>query len=118
MSALGLALLAVGAFGIWLTSLTRHAWPNRLARAFARRLGWTPLYHADGADWKDQIWEYRYDDLDGMAMRPIHPDMSVAPPWARRFWVRNEHVKAMLEHRETKRALIDAARNPKPRRKP
>lgn len=29
------------------------------------------------------IYYHRYDSLDFKALRPVHPDMSVAPPWAR-----------------------------------
>lgn len=32
--------------------------------------------------------EFRYDSLDYQAGRPIHKDMSVAPPWAKRRIVR------------------------------
>lgn len=32
-----------------------------------------------------RAWSGRYDDLDRMASRPIHPHMSVAPPWAHRL---------------------------------
>lgn len=28
-------------------------------------------------------YEYRYSGVDQMATRPIHRDMSVAPPWAK-----------------------------------
>lgn len=31
---------------------------------------------------------YRYDILDRITMRPIHREMSVAPPWATRHFVR------------------------------
>lgn len=28
-------------------------------------------------------WGCRYDSIDRVMMRPIHKDMSVAPPWAK-----------------------------------
>lgn len=28
-------------------------------------------------------WDDRYDGIDRAMMRPIHKDMSVAPPWAK-----------------------------------
>jgi len=28
-------------------------------------------------------YEYRYDSIDAISMRPIHRYMSVAPPWAK-----------------------------------
>lgn len=31
-----------------------------------------------------RAWTARYDAVDYMAMRPIHRNMSVAPPWAKR----------------------------------
>lgn len=31
------------------------------------------------------IYSHRYDSIDGAAMRPIHREMSVAPPWAKAF---------------------------------
>ena len=38
-------------------------------------------------DWG--IYSYRYDGVDFTAGRPIHKDMSVAPPWAKRRIVKN-----------------------------
>lgn len=32
-------------------------------------------------DWG--VYESRYDSIDRMSGRPIHSDMSVAPPWAK-----------------------------------
>lgn len=33
-------------------------------------------------------YDHRYDSIDFTAGRPIHPQMSVAPPWAKRRIVR------------------------------
>ena len=30
------------------------------------------------------VYDYRYDGIDYAMGRPIHPQMSVAPPWAKR----------------------------------
>jgi len=38
-------------------------------------------------------YDYRYDDADHHANRPIHRGMSVAPPWAKRRIVRNDHAR-------------------------
>lgn len=35
-----------------------------------------------------RAWSARYDGADATAGRPIHPHMSVAPPWASRVRVR------------------------------
>jgi len=32
-----------------------------------------------------KAWSGRYDAIDHKMLRPIHKDMSVAPPWARRL---------------------------------
>lgn len=34
------------------------------------------------------VHEFRYDSIDAQCGRPIHPSMSVAPPWAKRRIVR------------------------------
>lgn len=38
-------------------------------------------------------YDERYDSLDRQMMRPVHPDMSVAPPWAKRKIVRKEWTR-------------------------
>jgi len=35
------------------------------------------------------VYSHRYDSVDRMSMRPIHPNMSVAPPWATPHIVRD-----------------------------
>lgn len=40
---------------------------------------------ADDPMFGRKAWSARYDSLDRMATRPIHPGMSVAPPWAKRL---------------------------------
>lgn len=34
------------------------------------------------------VYDFRYDGIDRHMCRPIHKDMSVAPPWAKRRIVR------------------------------
>ena len=34
-------------------------------------------------------YKHRYDSIDLAAMRPIHENMSVAPPWARMKIIQN-----------------------------
>jgi len=34
------------------------------------------------------IYSHRYDGIDHTMCRPIHKDMSVAPPWAKRIIVK------------------------------
>ena len=38
-----------------------------------------------------KAWSARYDELDRMAGRPIHAEMTVAPPWAKRLTRRNRY---------------------------
>lgn len=47
---------------------------NFLLRLFNKKLVFV-------CDWG--IYQYRYDSIDLAAMRPIHKNMSVAPPWAK-----------------------------------
>lgn len=106
-----LCLFAVAWYGSW----TREHWTNRLVRWVAYRLGWTPLYWTEDKDeFKDLVWTHRYDDIDGVMMRPIHPQMSVAPPWAKLHWVRNEHVKWMLGHKKAKAEMLNKYRKTAP----
>lgn len=44
-----------------------------------RKLGFTVRYVCEWGE-----YESRYDYLDHVQTRPIHKDMSVAPPWAKR----------------------------------
>lgn len=39
-------------------------------------------------------YDYRYDSIDYAVGRPIHPQMSVAPPWAKRRIVSQDGGKA------------------------
>ena len=36
------------------------------------------------------VYKHQYDSLDAMMGRPIHKDMSVAPPWATARIIQNE----------------------------
>ena len=49
---------------------------------------WKRLYVLD---WKDgtepEVYTDRYRNIDAMALRPFHRNMTVAPPWAKGFWV-------------------------------
>ena len=49
----------------------------------ARLLGFKVVYVCDWCE-----YESRYDALDRHMMRPIHRDMSTAPPWAKMKFVR------------------------------
>ena len=39
-----------------------------------------------------KAWSGRYDYLDWVMTRPIHPEMTVAPPWAKRLTKRNRYA--------------------------
>lgn len=39
-----------------------------------------------------RAWSARYDSIDVAMGRPIHADMSVAPPWATRLTKRNRYA--------------------------
>lgn len=116
MSAILILGLAFAAFVIYYISLTRNTWPNRLARWVLGLAGYTVLYWEDGEtepNWKDRVWEHRYDDIDGMMQRPIHESMSVAPPWTPMHLVETWMVGALLAHREDKARLLKRARKPR-----
>lgn len=36
------------------------------------------------------VHDARYSGVDAAMQRPIHPDMSVAPPWAKRKFVKSK----------------------------
>ena len=40
------------------------------------------------------VYSHRYDGIDHAMGRPIHKAMSVSPPWAKRFIVRESKEKA------------------------
>jgi len=46
---------------------------------------------ADDPMFGRKAWSARYDSLDRMASRPIHEDMTVAPPWAKRLRKRDRN---------------------------
>jgi hypothetical protein len=53
------------------------------AHAFVRRPWWWLLHGTYWHRWECRLCNYRtrsYDGADGMALRPIHPHMSVAFP--------------------------------------
>lgn len=52
---------------------------ERIARLFGFRCVYV-------CEWGE--YAHRYDYLDHVQTRPIHKDMSVAPPWAKRTFVR------------------------------
>lgn len=54
-----------------------------MIRFVLRQFGFTICYKSNFG-----THTYRYGILDRMMMRPIHRDMSVAPPWATRHIVR------------------------------
>jgi hypothetical protein len=47
-------------------------------RRLLAMLGWRIVY---ACEWGE--YDFRYDSIDVAMSRPIHPGMSVAPPWAR-----------------------------------
>jgi hypothetical protein len=47
-------------------------------RWFFALFGYRILYRCEWGE-----YEYRYDVIDRQMGRPIHKDMSVAPPWAK-----------------------------------
>ncbi len=51
---------------------------------FARKLGFHVVYVCGWG-----VFEHRYDSLDRQMHRPIHRDMSTAPPWAKMRIVRS-----------------------------
>lgn len=50
-----------------------------IVRALLERVGYRIEYVCEWG-----VYEYRYDGADSWMNRPIHKDMSVAPPWAKR----------------------------------
>ena len=50
-----------------------------MIRRILRLFGYA-IEYVDGG----KVWDWRYDPLDRMMGRPIHDQMSVAPPWAKR----------------------------------
>lgn len=104
-------VLMVFVLWTWMQSWSRDTYPNIFGRWLVGLFGFTPLYWVDGeGDFKDHVWTHRYDDIDAMMTRPIHPSMSVAPPWAKMHLVRMGHVKAMLDHKKDKDALLSKYR--------
>lgn len=49
-----------------------------MMRRALRLLGFEIVYVCDWGE-----YTHRYDDIDRMSTRPIHRNMSVAPPWAK-----------------------------------
>jgi hypothetical protein len=56
-----------------------------LIRALLRLLGYRIEYVCEWG-----VYDCRYDGLDWHMGRPIHPGMSVAPPWAARRWAKSQ----------------------------
>jgi hypothetical protein len=52
---------------------------SRLIRAVLAYFGYRVKYVSEWG-----VHTYRYDGIDRAMGRPIHKDMSVAPPWAKR----------------------------------
>lgn len=52
---------------------------------------WSFVYKTNSDDpmFGEKEWSRRYDSLDRQATRPIHKNMSVAPPWAKRIRIDN-----------------------------
>ena len=38
------------------------------------------------------VYPHRYDSIDNQSMRPIHENMSVAPPWAEMKIVKKDYI--------------------------
>lgn len=55
-------------------------------RRLLERLGFRVAYVCAWGE-----YSHRYDALDAAMSRPIHPGMSVAPPWARMTITRFRH---------------------------
>lgn len=49
-----------------------------MIRFILKFLGYKIQYECDWG-----VYSHRYDSADMMGLRPIHKDMSVAPPWAK-----------------------------------
>jgi hypothetical protein len=56
-----------------------------LPTSWLRKLGYTVAYECEWGSWDSQ-----YDAIDHHMSRPIHKDMSVAPPWAKRVITKGE----------------------------
>ncbi len=56
-----------------------------MMRWLLRQFGFRIVYVCDWG-----VWDTRYSAVDYMMMRPCHPAMSVAPPWAVRRIVKKE----------------------------
>lgn len=50
-----------------------------------------------------RVWTRRYDSIDVRMGRPVHADMSVAPPWARRITNPEWHAKIVILFRRKKK---------------
>lgn len=50
----------------------------KLAKRILKMFGLKIVYMCDWG-----LYDTRYDSIDASMCRPIHPDMSVAPPWAK-----------------------------------
>lgn len=57
----------------------------RLVPLFIYLCGYKVQYQSEWG-----LQDCRYDTVDRMAGRPIHPQMGVAPPWAKRVYTRLE----------------------------
>ena len=64
---------------------TREFFMNKLFRNILGKFGYKIQYTYDS-----KIWDYKYDDIDYAMGRPIHYNMSVAPPWAKRIFKRTK----------------------------
>lgn len=58
---------------------------SKIIRTILGRLGYRIEYVCEWG-----IYSHRYDGADAWMSRPIHPQMSVAPPWAKRRIVRGQ----------------------------
>jgi hypothetical protein len=56
----------------------------QMIRRLLRLLGYRIEYVSEWG-----VHSHRYDGADSWMGRPIHPDMSVAPPWAKRRIVKD-----------------------------
>ena len=67
------------------------------ARWIAKKFGYSIAYVC-----KWGVWEGRYDSIDNMMMRPIHENMSVAPPWARRVFLEPKFAELRIRNTQNK----------------
>lgn len=87
--ALSPVLLILGLLALYLSCANNFGYIPELWRKVLGYFGYDIRYIARFTDkGLDQVWDYRYDSIDFMMGRPVHEKMSVAPPWAKRTFVK------------------------------